>query len=98
MSTLQELVAQRDALDQQITRTRQQELESVISQVRSLITEYGLRRQDIFAADSFEPKSSKRRAKVAAKYRDPNSGQTWTGRGRSPKWLEGKDKSQFLIG
>jgi DNA-binding protein H-NS len=35
---------------------------------------------------------------VAAKYRDPNSGQTWTGRGRSPKWLEGKDKKQFLIG
>jgi DNA-binding protein H-NS len=98
MSTLQELVAQRDALDKQIAQTRQHELESVISQVRALIAEYGLRRQDIFAADSSEPKSSKRRAKVAAKYRDPNSGQTWTGRGRSPKWLEGKDKSQFLIG
>jgi DNA-binding protein H-NS len=98
MSTLQELIAQRDALDKQIARTRQQELESVISQVRSLIAEYGLRRQDIFAGDSSEPKSSKRRAKVAAKYRDPNSGQTWTGRGRSPKWLEGKDKKQFLIG
>ena len=97
MSTLQELVAQRDALDKQIARTRQQELESVISQVRSLIAEYGLRRQDIFAGDSSEPKSSKRRAKVAAKYRDEATGQTWTGRGKAPKWIEGKDRTPFVI-
>lgn len=24
---------------------------------------------------------------VSAKYRDPKSGKTWTGRGRSPKWM-----------
>ena len=40
--------------------------------------------------------------KVAPKYRDPSSGQTWTGRGRMPKWMEaqiaaGKDREEFLI-
>jgi DNA-binding protein H-NS len=35
--------------------------------------------------------------KVAAKYRDPATGQTWTGRGKAPKWIDGKDRSAFLI-
>jgi DNA-binding protein H-NS len=34
---------------------------------------------------------------VAPKYRDPATGKTWTGRGRAPTWLEGKDKVKFLI-
>jgi DNA-binding protein H-NS len=33
-----------------------------------------------------------------AKYRDPKTGATWSGRGRSPAWLAGvKDLSSFLI-
>jgi DNA-binding protein H-NS len=31
------------------------------------------------------------------KYQDPVSGSQWTGRGRAPKWLEGKNKEDFLI-
>ena len=34
---------------------------------------------------------------VAAKYRDPVTGQTWTGRGKAPKWIDGKDRNQFVI-
>ncbi|MBW0446006.1 H-NS histone family protein [Paraburkholderia phenoliruptrix] len=33
-----------------------------------------------------------------ALYRDPNSGATWSGRGRAPAWIAGaKDRSRFLI-
>lgn len=33
-----------------------------------------------------------------AKYRDPQSGLTWSGRGMAPSWLAGaKDRSKFLI-
>jgi DNA-binding protein H-NS len=33
-----------------------------------------------------------------AKYRDPRSGATWSGRGRPPKWLaSAKDRTRFLI-
>ena len=33
-----------------------------------------------------------------AKYRDPKSGATWSGRGRAPEWLaSAKDRSRFLI-
>ncbi|WP_311196639.1 H-NS family nucleoid-associated regulatory protein [Rugamonas fusca] len=34
---------------------------------------------------------------MALKYRDEATEQTWTGRRRSPKWLEGKDKNQYLV-
>ena len=47
---------------------------------------------------------SKKRAKrtVAPKYRDPQSGATWSGRGLTPKWLAEKEKAgqkreEFLI-
>ncbi|SAK98289.1 histone family protein nucleoid-structuring protein H-NS [Caballeronia temeraria] len=36
---------------------------------------------------------------LPAKYRDPKSGATWSGRGPSPKWLaSAKDRTKFLIG
>ncbi|NIE63174.1 H-NS family nucleoid-associated regulatory protein [Burkholderia sp. Ax-1719] len=36
--------------------------------------------------------------KVAAKYLDPKSGASWTGRGRAPAWIANvKDRSKFLI-
>ena len=35
--------------------------------------------------------------KVAPKYRDSATGQTWTGRGKAPKWIDGQDRTQYLI-
>jgi DNA-binding protein H-NS len=42
------------------------------------------------------------RAPVAPKYRDPDTGATWTGRGRAPRWIveaeaQGKSRDEFLI-
>ena len=34
-------------------------------------------------------KSRDQRSTVKAKYRDPNSAATWTGRGRTPAWVQG---------
>lgn len=44
-------------------------------------------------------KSSRANAQpVAAKYADPKSGATWSGRGRAPAWIkDAKDRSRFLI-
>jgi DNA-binding protein H-NS len=35
--------------------------------------------------------------KVAAKFRDPETGKTWSGRGREPTWIKGKDREEFKI-
>jgi DNA-binding protein H-NS len=33
---------------------------------------------------------------MAAKYLNPQTGQTWSGRGRAPLWI-GKNRDRFLI-
>ena len=96
--SLKDLLQQREALEKAIAEARQNEIASAVTKVRELVAEYGLTVQDIFpgrAGQSAGAKSSG--SKVAAKYRDPATGQTWTGRGKAPKWIEGKDRSQFVI-
>lgn len=42
-------------------------------------------------------KPAKIKDTVAAQFKNPEPGETWTGRGRAPRWLNGKDKEQFRI-
>lgn len=95
--TYKELLEQREALEKAIAQARQNEIAAAVSKVRELVAEFGLTAQDIFPARGVKS-SGKVTAKVAAKYRDPATGQTWTGRGKAPKWIDGKDRNQFLIG
>ncbi|THJ46770.1 H-NS histone family protein [Burkholderia sp. LS-044] len=44
---------------------------------------------------SVRRKSSRRRPEP--KYRDPETGATWSGRGRPPAWIDGKDRVPFEI-
>lgn len=97
MSTLKELIAQKEALEKQIEETRQAELAGAVNKVRALISEYGLTQSDIFGGTRAAKKAKPEASKVAAKYRDPVSGKEWSGRGLAPKWLQGQDKVKFLI-
>lgn len=100
--SLKELLQQREALEKAITEARQSEIAAAVARVRELVAEHGLTVQDVFPgrAGKSAGKSAARSggSKVAAKYRDPATGQTWTGRGKAPKWIDGKDRSQFVIG
>lgn len=110
MSALPDLIAQRDALNKQIDEANKAERAGAIAKAKAIIAEHGLKASDLFGSArvaSSEPgarkrsggnKGSKSGNKVAPKYRDPVSGATWTGRGRSPTWLAGRDKNDFLIG
>lgn len=101
MASYKELVAQREALDKQIEELRQAELKTAIAQVRQLIADWQLS-AEVCGFKSVSASSSKKaKSAVAAKYRGPN-GESWTGRGRSPKWLEvleaaGRQRAEFLI-
>lgn len=95
MATYQELLKQRESLTLQIEEARKREIADAVEQVRRLVNEYGLTAQDVFAGRrSGKPRAS---SKVAPKYRDPATGRTWTGRGKAPKWIDGKDRTSFLI-
>lgn len=99
MATLQELIAQKEALELQIEEQRRSDLAFAVSSVKALIAEHGLTQEDLFGSTSSskKTKASGSKTKVAAKYRDTESGKEWSGRGIAPKWLQGKDKAQFLI-
>ena len=96
MATLKELMAQKEALEQKIVEARETELADAIAKVLAIVSEYGLTAIDIFGKSGLKASGKKAKTKVAAKYKDAN-GNSWTGRGRAPKWIEGKDRNKFLI-
>ena len=85
MALLKDLLAQRAALDQQINETKDRERSDAVAKVRSLMSEYGLTVADL---STRAPKAAKVASKVAAKYRNKATGETWSGRGLQPKWLK----------
>ncbi|KAF1043827.1 H-NS histone family protein [Xylophilus sp.] len=95
MSTYKELLKQRDSLERQIKEARDRELSEAVAQVRSLVQEYELTAEDVFPSN--RSRGTARGSKVAAKYRNPATGETWTGRGKAPKWIQGQEREQFAI-
>ena len=103
MANLQELIAQTEALDQQLQALQRSQRADAIAQVRALMNQFGLTAADLRGAPA---KAAGRPAaaggKVPTKYRDPASGQTWSGRGLKPKWLaaalaQGKTLEEFAV-
>lgn len=84
MATLQELLAQRVELDAKIEQTKDSVRSEAVAKVKSLMEENGLTIADI---STRAPKVAKV-SKVAVKYRNQATGETWSGRGLQPKWLK----------
>jgi DNA-binding protein H-NS len=101
MATLQELIAQKEALEAEIARTRDKTRSDAIAQVRALMEEHRLTISDLSTRAVPKARAGKG-AKVAAKYRDAATGDTWSGRGLQPKWLKaalasGRKLSDFAV-
>lgn len=95
MASLKDLLAQQAILQEQIESARKAERAGVIAQIRTIVDEYGLSEEMIFKAGRGpSPQSGK---KVEPKYRNPATGQTWSGRGKPPAWIANQDREQFLI-
>ncbi len=94
MSSYKELLAQRELLDKQIKEAIQREKADGIAKAKLIIEQYHLTAADLFSRKAGGKSSG---GKVAPKYRNPSTGETWTGRGKAPKWIEGRDRSNFLI-
>ena len=95
MSTYQDYQKQIAELQAKAEAARLNEISEAKAKIRAIMNEYGLTLADIGGNSKQAPKAS--RKPVEIKYKDEATGSTWTGRGRAPKWLDGKDKSQYLI-
>lgn len=94
MATYKELQTQIAALQNTAEETRAKEFDGAIQQIKALMQEYGITVQDLNTAAKKKGKKSKQQAKI--QFQDAD-GKTWSGRGRMPDWLKGKDKEKFRI-
>ena len=82
----------------------------IIDKIIAMMNEAGLTVADLQAAAPKAPARGRKKGapkaaakgKVEAKYRDAATGATWTGRGKTPRWLvdaeaAGRNRSEFLI-
>ena len=95
-----ELKAIAPMIPAKIAEREKAEREAVKTELAALAKSKGFEISDLFG-DS--PKAAKERKTVAPKYRNPaDAEQTWTGRGRKPKWIvealaSGGTMDDFLI-
>lgn len=101
MTKLRDLLAQKAALEKQIEEAARNERADAIAKVKALMAEHGLTVADLSARSA--PKAARSTgSKVAAKYRNSATGDTWSGRGLQPNWLKaalaaGKKLEDFAV-
>jgi DNA-binding protein H-NS len=97
MSQYAKLKAQIADLQVQAEDVRRQEVEAVITDLQRKIAEYGLTAQDLGFAERARRGRPPKKAPLPPKYRDPKSGATWSGRGKPPNWIVGKNRERYLV-
>ena len=100
MSELSTLLAQKAALEKQIVKAQREQRDAAIAQIKTLMGEHGLTVADLSTRGG--KKAGAGGAKVAPKYRNKATGETWSGRGLQPRWLKaalagGRKLSDFAI-
>jgi DNA-binding protein H-NS len=110
MATLSSIRKQIAALEKKAQDLVKKESAQAIAKAREIIARYGLTAEDLGLAGGGSKKTRKspsagksgkakqKKAPGAPMYRDPESGKTWTGRGKPPTWIAGlADRTPFLI-
>lgn len=92
-----DLIAMRDQIDALLVRKQAEEKEVLKQKLAEMAKASGFSIDDVIGKGS-------RKGTVAIKYRDPkNPANTWTGRGRMPRWMvaatkvRGVKKEDFLV-
>ncbi|MCC5612925.1 H-NS histone family protein [Nostoc sp. CHAB 5834] len=91
-STLKVLLQQREELERQIREATTKERGEALTSIRDLVATYQIDASEVFGNKRGRPSMAKgankgTRPPVLPKYRNPESGETWTGRGMKPKWV-----------
>ena len=90
---LNELIAQREALNKQITEQQNEQRSLARENARRLVAEFSITPLEL----GFAKKHGATGSKIQPKFRDPETGNTWTGRGRAPAWIKGQEYARFAI-
>lgn len=96
MTSSKTLIARLARLDRMIALARVKEAADARNRARTLVKKFGFTAEEVFGS---EPSVEELGVAAAAgvKYRDPETGAHWAGRGRPPRWIVNRDRSQFLV-
>lgn len=115
MSNLIDIQGQIEKLQKQAEDIKAKEFDKTVREMVVTMQAFGITSKDLLSAISSRRKSKVKAlakpvrskvvktsgSKVAAKYRGPN-GESWSGRGLTPRWLsgllaQGKKKEDFVV-
>ncbi|AGR68836.1 BphA [Burkholderia pseudomallei 305] len=85
-------MAQKTRLEKEAENSRLEAEKRICERVREIMAEYGI---DVEVRAGGSKRETRRHA--VPRYWNPETGQTWSGRGAEPKWIVGKDRSRFLL-
>lgn len=95
VESIADLEAKELDIKAQIESRKEAEKQHVCGEIVKVMSQYTV---DIDYLAAFMGVKYKRKgSKAKPKYRDPMTGKTWSGRGKTPVWIRGKDFSKFLI-
>ncbi|MEA3087669.1 MAG: DNA-binding protein [Paraburkholderia sp.] len=97
MSSYLKLKTELAALDLQIDIALAREKAAAIREIQAKIEEWCIPLRDLQQAPGGRQSRVSTAGTQEPKYRDPSSRATWSGRGRAPGWLAGKDRTAFEI-
>lgn len=84
---VKELAALQADIESEMSRKKQQQKREVVAKVKALLAEHGMTLDDLPGRTAAKP-GKPNKGIVPPKYRNPNDpSQTWTGRGRKPRWV-----------
>ncbi|CAB3773254.1 H-NS family nucleoid-associated regulatory protein [Paraburkholderia humisilvae] len=96
MDPYEELLAKREQLDAEIMAMRAAKRPDVIAQIGRLMQEYEINVSEIEEWHGRQ-EGDRRRGRVPPRYLDPKTGATWSGRGKRPRWMAGRNPEEFRI-
>jgi DNA-binding protein H-NS len=96
MPSYKQLTAQLEKLHKEVAAAREKEIELAIAEIKEKIAEYNITAEELGFSAKRAP--APRKKPLPARYQNPKTGETWSGRGRAPGWLSGlKNRDRFLI-
>lgn len=102
--TEEQLAELQAAIPKELAEREAQRRAALKSEILQVAAGKGLSESDLLAllGGGRKGKPAKKAGKLPAKYRDPDSGKTWSGRGKQPVWLReavaaGKQVEDFAV-
>ena len=92
--TLDQLLEIKASIDVEIKTRLQDELSALDQRRAELLALAGIETANIAPAKP----AKETRIVAVAKYRDPESGKIWSGKGKRPRWFDVNRADEFLLG